>query len=66
MLVALIKLSADNMCAVIVVCLNVIKAILEETLSGLKSKHNSAQMSLEILCANVNDYDRLQVDGGGG
>lgn len=67
-LVALSKLSADNMCAVIVVCLNVIKTILEETLAGLKGRRTRAVkddgasgLTLEMLCATVNDYDRLQV-----
>jgi len=85
-LVALSKLSADNMCAVIVVCLNVIKAILEETLTTLRAKKlqhavsslstknpggregggsgddeaGGAGLTLEMLCATVNDYDRLQ------
>ncbi len=83
-LVALVKLSSDNMCAVIVVCLNVIKTILEETLTGLRAKKlahasQSSQpplkspggngagsggagsgLTLELLCATVNDYDRLQ------
>jgi hypothetical protein len=85
-LVALSKLSADNMCAVIVVCLNVIKTILEETLTTLRAKKRQHAFSsssssikspggregggggggggggltLEMLCATVNDYDRLQ------
>lgn len=52
------NLGADNICAVVVVCLNVIKAILEETLKRLKSK---GDIPLDILCSLVNDYDRLQV-----
>lgn len=74
-LVALSKLSADNMCAVIVVCLNVIKTILEETLTTLRDKklalafpttmarerqREGDPITLEMMCATVNDYDRLQ------
>jgi len=79
-LVVLSKLSADNMCAVIVVCLNVIKSILEETLTTLRAKKlqhafsssvkspggreggggGGGGLTLEMLCATVNDYDRLQ------
>lgn len=59
--VATRNLGADNICAVVVVCLNVIRSILEETLKRLRAQGASGEGALDHLCSLVNDYDRLQV-----
>jgi hypothetical protein len=59
--VATRNLGADNICAVVVVCLNVIRSILEETLKRLRAQGANGEGALDHLCSLVNDYDRLQV-----